>query len=90
MHVTEGLDSPSYIRFTYCTCMCTICNCVCYNPYRFQAGSDSNRKEWLDAMTTAILTSINHRPQTISRGGHNTTSEVRMNRNVLACTCSHT
>lgn len=38
--------------------------------------SDLDRKEWLDAMTTAILMSINHRPQTISRGGHNTTSEV--------------
>ncbi len=53
-----------------------MCQLTLHCPCRFQAVSDLDRKEWLDAMTTAILMSINHRPQTISRGGHNTTSEV--------------
>ena len=56
---------------------------------RFQASSDLERKEWLDTMTTAILTGLDTRPQTINRGGQNTTSQVCACVCVCVCVCAY-
>lgn len=47
-----------------------------FNFSSFQASSELVRKEWMDTMTTAILTGLDQRPQTIARGGSRTTSQV--------------
>ena len=47
-----------------------------FNLSSFQASSELVRKEWLDTMTTAILTGLDTRPMTIARGQSQTTSQV--------------
>ena len=46
--------------------MCT-CTCTCTCTIRFQASDELERKEWMDVLTSAILTGLDTREQTLTR-----------------------
>ena len=57
------------------------------HTHRFQAANEEEKREWVDALTNAILTGLDKRPQTLTRG-KTATSRVRITPDLT--TLSHT
>ncbi len=61
---------------------CTYFEMLLLLLFSFQALRDSDRNDWITALTNAILTGIETRPQTLPRGGTKS-----MNNSQVMCVC---
>ena len=53
---------------------------LCSPPphFRFQSSTDLERNQWIESLTTSIMTGLNLRPQTLPRGGGSKTNNSKV------------